>query len=71
MLGSAMFTTVISRMIMSWAPSTRASAMPRRSGREAVPGRSSVGARGKEVVGMVAFLDECVNPAAGGWYGRE
>jgi hypothetical protein len=45
--------------------------MPRRSGRGTVPGRASVGARGKEDVGMVAFLKECLNPAADGWYDRE
>jgi len=45
--------------------------MPRRSGRGAVPGRASVGARGKEDVCMVAFLKEYLNPAADGWYDRE
>src|SRR5438067_5573411 len=32
MRGSAMFTTVKSRMIISWAPRTRARLMPRRRG---------------------------------------
>ena len=33
MLGSAMFTTVMSRMIISWAQSTMARVTPRRSWR--------------------------------------
>src|SRR5260370_18707748 len=58
MLGRAMFTTVMSRMIMSWAPSTRARAMPRRSGRRAVRWRPAVVVIGAiDEVDMNAFLE--------------
>src|SRR5215472_8334835 len=56
MVGRAMFTTVMSRMIMSWAPSTMARAIPRRSSRRAPPRPPSVVIRAIDDVDMNAFL---------------
>src|SRR5215469_5741111 len=61
MVGRAMFTTVMSRMIMSWAPSTRARAIPRRSSRRTRPWPLSIVIRAIDDVDMNAFLERsCV-----------
>src|ERR1019366_1730556 len=71
MLGKAMFTTVMSRMIMSWAPSTRASAMPLVSGCRAGPGRRSEAIRVGDNVDIAAFLSGCLKgPQAAAFAGR-
>src|SRR5262249_62033997 len=67
MVGRAMFTTVMSRMIMSWAPSTMARAIPRRSSRRAPPWPPSVVIRAIDDVDMNAFLERrCVT-----WSGQK
>src|SRR5579864_64978 len=66
MVGRAMFTTVMSRMIMSWAPSTRARAIPRRSSRRARPWPRSVVIRAIDDVDMNAFLERSCGPGRGG-----
>ncbi len=71
MLGSAMFTTVKSRMIMSWAPSTRARATVRRSGRCPARCRARVVTCAIDEVDIDSFLTEAEGKAGGGPSGRE
>src|SRR6266498_4931694 len=57
MLGRAMFTTVRSRMIMSWAQSTMARATPRRSLRPESLAGPRIMVCGIDDVDMNAFLE--------------